>query len=129
MPLVLKAVFPIGDHYFSVPFGRPDTAVKTGHKYRDEVVKRAGSPVPTTAFETNPTARKSLAGVFFSVWPIWNAPARTGKDIVFVHNPFMPNRVPEGAFAFTGDEWVPGPEGTIMPRSLRPAAQQAAPTA
>ncbi len=99
----------------SFPVGRPDIEPRSGYKYRDNVVKQGGSQVATTLLEKHPVT-KSLVGVFFTEWGIWNAPEQTGHDIVFVHNPFMPDRVREGAFPFLRDEWAPGPDGTIMRR-------------
>jgi hypothetical protein len=118
VPLILKALFPIGPYYMSFPVGRPDIEPRGGYKYRDKIVKQAGSPVATTLLENHPVA-KSLVGVSFTEWGIWNAPARTGHDIIFVHNPFMSDRVREGAFPFLREEWVPGPDDTIMRRDPR----------
>lgn len=116
VPVILKALFPIGPYYMSFAVGRPDVEPRGGYKYRDTVVKQGGALVSTTLFEKHSVA-KSLVGVFFSEWGIWNAPARIGHDIVFVHNPFMRERVPEGAFSFVREEWVPGPDGTIVRRA------------
>jgi hypothetical protein len=114
-PVIMKALFPIGPYYMAFPVGRPDVEPQGGYQYRDKVMKRRGSAVATTLLEHHPVA-KSLVGVFFTEWGIWNAPAQTGHDIVFVHNPFMNERVREGAFPFLRDEWIPGPDGTITRR-------------
>jgi hypothetical protein len=85
------------------PVGRPDVEPKGGYPYRDTVMKQRGSSVATTLLEQHPVA-KSLVGVFFAEWAIWNAPAQTGHDVVFIHNPFMNERVREDAFPFLREE-------------------------
>ncbi len=81
-------------------------------------MKQTGGAVATTLLQNHPAAR-SLVGVFYSDLGIWNAPERIGSDVAFVHNPFTQAPLEPGTFTFTRNEWIPGPDGTIIPRSLR----------
>lgn len=94
---LFKAVLGFGD---SVVFFDPEnqTPPKSSYQWRDQLVKKSGSPVSTTAFLS--AAYEGINAILYGHEDICNVPSVIGSEMFCLHNPHAKNPLPSGAFRF-----------------------------
>lgn len=106
IPLILRALFGIGDLAVEVPApfsGRMEDA-KVYHMKRDFIDNKNGSPVSMSFFE-DPT-RAGVSAIIYTKTDVLAQPKQQlGGDCVLIRNPLAKNPLPPDFFPFL-DEWV-----------------------
>lgn len=97
MPLVLKAVFALGNQYISVD-PEDGNVSESGWTIRDSITKKNSSVVPMDFFIDSKQA--GVSAVIYCDNNICSIPTRLGDDIFIVHNPNAKNPLPRGFFPF-----------------------------
>jgi len=102
IPRILKALFPIGDKFYTVD-RNTKTIIDTGHKFRPAIQRSSGAGVTTQIF--NDPTYSGISAVLYSRAGVSKLPLKTGEDFVFVHNPLATSKVEHG-FIKIGKEYI-----------------------
>lgn len=102
-PLILKAVFPIGQLVIGWDACSGEVVVSR-YSYRDKVTKKSGADVSTAIFLSPDFA--DISAVISSFVDMANYPNIEGEDFRLVHNPHAKCPLPHGLFARGREYWV-----------------------
>jgi hypothetical protein len=117
-PLIVKALFEVGDEFIAVPmYSSADPTV--GHHHRPEIKKEKGELIRCDGFTSD--TYPGLSGVLYSETTISNVPAQHGRELYFVHNPRATAKLPQGTFPF-GREWLVKDDELVWKKHFRAAA-------
>lgn len=83
LPAIIKSVYPFGQYSITLRVDTLET-VRAGYHRRDEVTKKSGSTVATTAFLDPSTA--GVSAILYSSAALWDPPPSPGHEFLFIHN-------------------------------------------
>jgi hypothetical protein len=117
IPLVLKAVYPLGQHLVQIdPIS--ERVVRDGYLLRLSIAKESGSPVETNLF-LDPSY-SSISGILYSLASFWDLGSQSSENLVYVHNDKASSPLPFGWVQAGRDCWKEG--NSILIKATGPFA-------
>ncbi len=105
IPLILKAVYPLGQHLVQID-PTSERVVKDGYLLRLSIEKESGAPVDTTFF-LDPTYL-GISGILYSLASFWDLQSQAANNLVYVHNDKASCPLPSGWAHAGKDCWKEG---------------------